>query len=130
MFDVLDDLARKHGVYATGQVSVRVTDTARIGEVMRALRADPPREVAGAKVTSFEDLEEGPDGLPPTDGLRFGLASGARIVVRPSGTEPRSSATCRASSRSSATTWRGPPGRRCRTRRHRHGGVRMATVGG
>ena len=89
VFDVLDDLARKHGVYATGQVSVRVTDTARIGEVMRALRADPPREVAGVKVTSFEDLEEGPDGLPPTDGLRFGLASGARIVVRPSGTEPK-----------------------------------------
>ncbi len=89
VLDVLDSLDRRHGVHATSQVSVRVSDLARIGQVMAALRADPPRTVAGVEVTSFDDLERGVDGLPPTDGLRFGLASGARIIVRPSGTEPK-----------------------------------------
>jgi phosphomannomutase len=87
--DVLDQLDIRHGVHATGQVSVRVSDLARIGQVMATLRADPPRTVAGVDVTSLDDLELGVDGLPPTDGLRFGLANGARIIVRPSGTEPK-----------------------------------------
>lgn len=87
--DVLDDIALQHGVYATSQVSVRVSDLSRIAEVMSALRTTPPASVAGVPVASFEDLEEGADGLPPTDGLRFTLASGARIIVRPSGTEPK-----------------------------------------
>ena len=87
--DVLDDIALQHGVYATSQVSVRVSDLSRIPEVMASLRTTPPTSVAGVPVTSFEDLEEGADGLPPTDGLRFTLASGARIIVRPSGTEPK-----------------------------------------
>ena len=87
--DVLDDIALQHGVYATSQVSVRVSDLSRIAEVMAALRTTPPTSVAGVPVASFEDLEEGADGLPPTDGLRFTLTSGARIIVRPSGTEPK-----------------------------------------
>jgi len=36
-----------------------------------------------------EDLSEGVGGLPPTEGLRYRLAGGARVVVRPSGTEPK-----------------------------------------
>ncbi len=56
---------------------------------MATLRADPPTAVAGVDVTSFDDLEQGVGGLPPTDGLRFVLANGARIIVRPSGTEPK-----------------------------------------
>lgn len=86
---VLDELARLYGVHATAQVSARVPHLDRIGEVMDALRADPPRDVAGHSVTGFTDLALGADGLPPTDGLRFTLDSGARIIVRPSGTEPK-----------------------------------------
>jgi phosphomannomutase len=86
---VLDDLESEYGVHATRQVSVRVQDLARIADVMTALRADPPASVAGISVTTFQDLELGSMTLPPTDGLRFGLASGARIIVRPSGTEPK-----------------------------------------
>jgi phosphomannomutase len=89
VFDVLDDLARQHGVHATSQVSVRVSDLDRIGQVMRELRADPPRIVAGSDVTAFDDLEAPVGDIPPADGLRFTLADGSRIVVRPSGTEPK-----------------------------------------
>ena len=89
VFDALDDLARQHGVHATDQVSVRVSDLARIDAVMAALRAQPPVTVAGVAVVGFDDLSSPTDGLPPTDGLRFSLADDSRIVVRPSGTEPK-----------------------------------------
>ena len=84
----LDDLAKDHGVHATKQVSVRVADIARIAEVMATLRNQPPSAIGGLDVTRFIDLEEGPD-LPPTDGLLFELAGNARVIIRPSGTEPK-----------------------------------------
>ncbi len=87
--DDLDDLARKHGVHATDQLSVRVDDLTRIGAVMELLRSRPPESLGGRDVTSVEDLSEGVEGLPPTDGLRYRLDGGARVIVRPSGTEPK-----------------------------------------
>lgn len=86
--DVLDDLARRFGLYATGQLSVRVADVSLIADAMARLRAAPPTTLAGREVVRFDDLEEGVDGLPPTDGLRFTLRH-ARVIVRPSGTEPK-----------------------------------------
>jgi len=86
--DKLDDLAKEHGVHATKQVSVRVSDVARIAEVMASLRNEPPEAIGGLDVTRFIDLEEGSD-LPPTNGLLFELAGNARVIVRPSGTEPK-----------------------------------------
>jgi phosphomannomutase len=87
--DDLDDLARKHGVHATDQLSVRVQDLSRIGAVMDRLRSQPPTSLGGRTVTSVEDLSEGVAGLPPTDGLRYRIDGGARVIVRPSGTEPK-----------------------------------------
>jgi phosphomannomutase len=87
--DVLDDLATEHGLHATDQLSVRVEDLSIIGTAMARLRATPPSEVAGLAVESFEDLEAGIDGLPPTDGVRLRLAERTRVIVRPSGTEPK-----------------------------------------
>ena len=89
LLQVLDDLAYEYGVHATRQVSVRVSDLERIGVIMAALRSSPPSQVAGMPVTAVEDLADGVDGLPPTDGMRLTLASGGRIIVRPSGTEPK-----------------------------------------
>ncbi|QXJ22106.1 phospho-sugar mutase [Actinomadura graeca] len=87
--DLLDDQARRYGLHATSQLSVRVEDLSLIAGAMARLRADPPAELGGRAVESFDDLSRGDGGLPPTDGLRFRLAGGARVVVRPSGTEPK-----------------------------------------
>lgn len=86
--DLLDDLAVRHGLHATDQLSVRVRDLSVISDAMRRLRAHPPAELAGLAVVRAEDLAGGSDRLPPTDGLRYTL-DGARVVVRPSGTEPK-----------------------------------------
>ncbi|MGX8907955.1 phospho-sugar mutase [Streptomyces netropsis] len=94
--DLLDDLAVEHGLHATDQLSVRVEDLSLIANAMRRLREQPPTTLAGLRVSSAEDLSEGSAALPPTDGLRYHLAgdatgtvSAARVIVRPSGTEPK-----------------------------------------
>ncbi|MEW2485987.1 phospho-sugar mutase [Streptomyces sp. NPDC048411] len=88
LLDLLDDLAVEHGLHATDQLSVRVEDLSVIADAMRRLREAPPTALAGLAVTSAEDLSEGTEQLPPTDGLRYHL-EGARVIVRPSGTEPK-----------------------------------------
>ncbi len=84
----IGELAEIYGHFATGQISIRVTDLSIIGETMQRLRSQPPAQIAGvdAKLT---DLALGSELLPPTDGLRFDLADGRRVIVRPSGTEPK-----------------------------------------
>jgi phosphomannomutase len=89
LVDVLDDLAVTHGLHATDQLSVRVTDLSLIGAAMERLRAAAPASLGGLRVEGVDDLSLGSGGLPPTDGLRYRLAEGARVVVRPSGTEPK-----------------------------------------
>ena len=81
--DALDDLARRHGVHLTSAVSRRVQDA---GAAMAALRADPPAALAGIAVT-IDDLAQR-RGEQRTDALVF-VGDGVRVVVRPSGTEPK-----------------------------------------
>jgi phosphomannomutase len=88
LLDLLDDLAVEHGLHVTDQLSVRVQDLGLIASAMRRLRDRPPTELAGLRITTAEDLTRGTETLPPTDGLRYTL-DGARVVVRPSGTEPK-----------------------------------------
>ncbi|MFD3330724.1 phospho-sugar mutase [Streptomyces sp. NPDC058701] len=89
--NLLDDLALAHGLHATDQLSVRVSDLSVIASAMAALRAEPPVSLAGLRVVSAEDLSVGTAALPPTDGLRYYLDGDykARVIVRPSGTEPK-----------------------------------------
>ncbi len=87
--DLLDDIALVHGLHATDQVSVRVDDVGLIAAAMDRLRAQPPTSLGGLDVVSADDLSLGSPDLPPTDGLRYHLAEGARVIVRPSGTEPK-----------------------------------------
>ena len=89
VLEILDELAERHGAYATGQVSVRHSDPARIAGLMAGLRDRPPTTLGGAAVLRVDDLERPSDGLPPTDGLRFMLADDGRVIVRPSGTEAK-----------------------------------------
>ncbi|MFC7495086.1 MULTISPECIES: phospho-sugar mutase [unclassified Nocardioides] len=89
LVDLLDDIALAHGLHATDQLSVRVTDLDEIAAAMSRLRKHPPTELGGLAVERIDDLIEGSADLPPTDGLRYRLADGARVIVRPSGTEPK-----------------------------------------
>jgi phosphomannomutase len=89
LVDLLDDLALQHGLHATDQLSARVTDLGEIAAAMARLRATPPTELGGLAVERVDDLSAGSPELPPTEGLRYLLADGARVVVRPSGTEPK-----------------------------------------
>ena len=68
---------------------MRVADLSLITAAMERLRATPPTELGGLAVERVDDLALGSADLPPTDGLRYHLADGARVVVRPSGTEPK-----------------------------------------
>ena len=87
--DRLDDLAVEHGVHATDSFSVRVEDLSLLGRIMARLRAEPLSTIAGVTVSRLDDLAEGDGGLPPTEGLRWFLEDGSRVIVRPSGTEPK-----------------------------------------
>jgi phosphomannomutase len=89
LLDLLDELARRFGLHATDQLSVRVDDLDLITDAMRRLRETPRTALGGLAVQRVDDLSAGAGGLPPTDGLRYHLADGARVVVRPSGTEPK-----------------------------------------
>lgn len=81
VLDMLDELAVRHGVHATDQVSLRITDLTARAELMTRLRADPPADLAGVTVTA-EDL------LPDADVLRL-RGEAVRVLLRPSGTEPK-----------------------------------------
>jgi len=87
--DLLDDIAAEHGLHATDQLSVRVTDLGEIATAMATLRATPPASLGGLDVVGVDDLAAGSAALPPTEGLRYRLAEGGRVIVRPSGTEPK-----------------------------------------
>lgn len=93
LLSVLDDLAREHGLHLSDQVSARFTDLGRIPATMTAVRDHPPVTLAGSPVVEVVDLATGTDaqrqGLPPTEGLRLTSQDGTRVVVRPSGTEPK-----------------------------------------
>lgn len=87
--DLLTEFAETFGHFASDQVSVRVADVSRIGAMMAALRARPPARVGSQPVVAVDDLRDGADGLAPADVLRLRLTDSARVIVRPSGTEPK-----------------------------------------
>jgi phosphomannomutase len=86
--DQLDKLMQRYGYFATGQISIRVTDLTVISDLMKKLRTNPPAQIAGVAAV-FEDLNQGSGSLPATDALRFKLQDGRTVMVRPSGTEAK-----------------------------------------
>ena len=87
--DLLDEIWETYGFHATEQISIRVSDLALISTLMNKLRTQTITEVAGFKVLSKDDLAKPTNSLPATDGLRFNLEKRIRIIIRPSGTEPK-----------------------------------------
>ncbi|SHE32845.1 phospho-sugar mutase [Vibrio gazogenes] len=97
VWDRLEAIYRRHGLYVTAQKSIALSpETPPIGD---ALRADPPQAIAGRQVMVTEDYKTSQrhlaDGrtesidLPVSDVLVYQLDGGARVIVRPSGTEPK-----------------------------------------
>ena len=89
LLDLLDEIWARHGFHATEQISIRLSDLAKVDVILGRLRNNPPQNIAGRVVTSIDDLATPTDGLPPTDGLRIWLDGGVRIIIRPSGTEAK-----------------------------------------
>jgi phosphomannomutase len=87
--DQLDAFAERFGAFSSGQVSTRVDDLSHIGVIMASLRSSTPTELGGVVIESATDFLDGVEGFPPSDILRFDLEGGARVIVRPSGTEPK-----------------------------------------
>jgi phosphomannomutase len=85
VLEIYDDLERAHGVHLTSQLTLRTADQA---QVMSRLRAAPPEAFGGEAVSGLTDLAAGSGTVPRADVLIFRLADG-RVVLRPSGTEPK-----------------------------------------
>ena len=85
----LDEIWKKYGYHATKQISVRTSSVDHITRVMGQIRSHAPSAIGEFEVLKFDDLESPSDGLPPTNGVRFFLAGDIRVIIRPSGTEPK-----------------------------------------
>jgi phosphomannomutase len=88
----LEDIYRRHGLYVTRQVSITMPGSEGLKAIagkMKALRAEPPKVIAGYQVADYDDLDDVADDLPRANVLVFRLEGGARVLVRPSGTEPK-----------------------------------------
>ena len=87
--DELDELQLAHGIHATDQLAVRVGSLDLLDAMMHRLRENPPASFGGSPVESSLDLALGSAELPPTEGLQYLTRDGSRVIIRPSGTEPK-----------------------------------------
>lgn len=89
LVDFLDEIAIRHGWHETGQLSLRVDDLDVIASAMNTMRTNPPTTLADHAVLAVDDFAHGFGDLPPSDMIRLQLDGEARIICRPSGTEPK-----------------------------------------
>ncbi len=86
------DLYAKHGWWLNRTVSLSypgADGAAKMAELMAALRSDAPTSLAGRAVEKVVDYQGGVDGLPSANVVEFDIAGGNKVIVRPSGTEPK-----------------------------------------
>ena len=103
LFDALQALYKKYGYYGEkthNLVMPGLDGLEKMAALMKSLRNEPPAEIAGVAVTSRRDYQDGSEidcasgerraiELSGSNVLRFALADGTAILVRPSGTEPK-----------------------------------------
>lgn len=100
--DVMEEIFKTYGYYLEHVESAEMPGkdgVKKMNEMMAALRANPPKQIGGAKVEAVLDILKGTktsaDGAveklsyPQSDVLYFGLMGGGFVCVRPSGTEPK-----------------------------------------
>jgi phosphomannomutase len=87
--DHAEDFAATFGAFASSQISLRVADLSDIPRIMAALRSSPSSMIGDAIVASIDDFLDGVGDFPPSDILRMWTTDGSRVIVRPSGTEPK-----------------------------------------
>lgn len=87
--DHIDEFASSFRAFASSQISLRVSDLSDIPRIMNRLRQNPPSAVGSLAVASMDDFSDGFGVFPPSDILRIWLEDGSRVIVRPSGTEPK-----------------------------------------
>ena len=90
--DAMDALCREFGYYACAQKSISFSGAHAMQEMearMARLREDLPETIAGLRVTGVTDYLTQQTGLPRADVLEFRLTSRAKLILRPSGTEPK-----------------------------------------
>lgn len=86
-------LYKTHGIHRDKLLNFSFGDTPegmeKMRQIMQTLRTNPPKEILSKKITRTEDFNQGLGDIPPSDVLRFWLEDHTKIVVRPSGTEPK-----------------------------------------
>ncbi len=87
--DHLEEFADRFGAFASTQISIRVTNVSEIAVISSKFRAVPPATLGGKAVTAVDDFANGFEQFPPNDLLRLTVDGGSRVIVRPSGTEPK-----------------------------------------
>ena len=92
LLDAMNALYEKFGFYRNGLLSKAFEGQdgmAAMDALMKSLRAAPPAEIGGWKVSGTTDYLSGNTGLIPSDVLEFRLEDAGKVIVRPSGTEPK-----------------------------------------
>lgn len=87
--DHLREFAHTFGAFASTQISIRVSDLSEIPAISGRFRSAPPANLGGRAVTAVDDFAHGFENFGPTDLIRLTVAGGSRVIVRPSGTEPK-----------------------------------------
>ena len=87
--DRLVEFADTFGAFASSQISIRVNDLSQIPAISGRFRSNPPTTLAGRAVTATDDFAQGFGDFAPADLIRLTVEGGSRVIVRPSGTEPK-----------------------------------------
>jgi phosphomannomutase len=85
----LERLYRQFGFHASSQKTIPLAPEGGASRVMEQLRRNPPARIGDRTVLALHDYAKGIGTLPPSDVLAYELESGTRVIVRPSGTEPK-----------------------------------------